>query len=101
VPVARVLAGVKTQVKPSPEYLKVPETAAPPCVKVNVAAVSVVGSIALLKVTAILVLVATPVAPLTGVVKVTVGGVAGWPGCPPPWVHPVVKRTLRIKINKK
>jgi hypothetical protein len=84
----------------------VPETAVAPCFKVNVVVVIVKGSITSLKVAEIFVLVKTPVAALAGTVELTMGAVvSGLPGnqCPvsPPPPHPVIKKTLRIKINKR
>jgi len=79
----------------------VPATAVPPCVKVNVAALIVAEFIATVKVVVIAVLTGTPVALFRGAVKVTVGAVAGWlddDHFPP---HPVIKKTLRIKIDKR
>jgi hypothetical protein len=48
------------------------------------------------------VLIATPVAPLALMVWVTMGAVvSGLPGNQCPVSHPVIKKTLKIKINKR
>jgi len=82
-----------------------PETGAPPCVvKVKVVAgvLIVAEFIASVKVAVIAVLIGTPVALFSGNVKVTAGTVVGWldddDHFPP---HPVIKKALRIKINKR
>jgi hypothetical protein len=64
----------------------------------------VAGSIASLKVTVSLLPIGTPVAAFAGIVELTVGATksAGSQcpvSAPPP--HPVIKKPLRIKINKR
>jgi hypothetical protein len=65
----------------------------------------VVEFIASLKVALTAVLIATPVAALAGTTALTVGAVGAAalaPAAPPPpCPHPVIKKTLRIKINKR
>jgi hypothetical protein len=62
------------------------------------------GSIASLKVAAIFVLIATPAALFRGTTALTMGavvsGLLGNESPLPPPPHPVIKKTLRIKINK-
>jgi hypothetical protein len=73
VPVASAVVGVNVAVVPA--KVTVPATSvAPGPVNVNVAALIVAGSMASLKVAEIVVLTATPVAPFTGIVEMTVGG---------------------------
>jgi hypothetical protein len=74
---ARLAAGVKVAVLLPPKYVTVPATGVVPGpVTVKVSGVIVAAFIASLKVAEIFVLVGTPVAPLAGLVEVTVGMLA-------------------------
>ena len=70
---ARLLAGVKVAVVLV--LVTVPKTDVEPCLRVSVVAFSVDWFIASLKVTAMFLLRATPIALLAGSVEATVGGV--------------------------
>jgi hypothetical protein len=74
---ARLAAGVKVATEPAATYVTAPITATPPGpVTAKVIGLIVAGFIATLKVAVRAWLMGTPVAPLAGMVKMTVGGVA-------------------------
>jgi len=97
--IARSLVGLKVAVLPM--QLTAPGTGVAPCVKVNVVAVQVAGSIASLKVAAMFLLMATAVAALPGFVELTVGAVVSV--LPPPPLssspHPAMKAASSNVIN--
>src|SRR5207253_1814863 len=87
---ARLPAGVKVAVTPA--SATVPATVAAPCFKVKLAVLIVKGSIASLKMAAILPLMATPVAALAGTAALTVGRVVSG-------VAPVVKLQTKFAAS--
>ena len=73
---ARLAAGVNVATEPAATYVTAPVTPTPPGpVNMKVVASIVAGFIASLKVALSTWLMGTPVAPLTGMVEITVGGV--------------------------